>query len=119
MHFYVLIISEASALNATSSSAQQNPETFKGVVIPCCVYLHNRCALSMKIEDTPTATCDIISQAIISCEELGLNKHPAPQVFALWMRSPLLGKFLMVCWVFGNVGCFRVAVEANAEAVRD
>lgn len=58
----------------------------------------------MKIEDTPTATCELINQAIINCEELALNKQLAPQVFALWMRSPLLGSFsggVILLWFVG------------------
>lgn len=46
----------------------------------------------MEIEDTPSASCDLICQAIINCDELGLNKQLAAQVFTLWATSPLLGK---------------------------
>ena len=45
----------------------------------------------MEIEDTPSATSDIICQAIINSDELGLNKQLSSQVFTLWMTSPLLG----------------------------
>nr|XP_023021198.1 FERM domain-containing protein 8 isoform X2 [Leptinotarsa decemlineata] len=65
-------------------------EQLQGPIIPTCVYLHSRTAIMMEIEDTPTATCDRICQAIINCDELGLNKQLAPQIFTLWMVSPLL-----------------------------
>lgn len=45
----------------------------------------------MEVEDTPSGTCDLLCQAIINCDELGLNKQLASQVFTLWMISPLLG----------------------------
>ncbi|ENN70235.1 hypothetical protein YQE_13020, partial [Dendroctonus ponderosae] len=44
----------------------------------------------MEIEDTPSATCELICQAIVNSEELGLNKQLAAQVFTLWMISPIL-----------------------------
>jgi len=46
----------------------------------------------MEIEDTPAATCELICQAIVNCDEFGLNKSLAVQVFTLWMISPILGK---------------------------
>ncbi|KAL1500746.1 hypothetical protein ABEB36_006192 [Hypothenemus hampei] len=63
---------------------------FQGVVIPMCVYLHNKTVIMMEIEDTPSANCDLICQAIVNCDELGLNKNLAIQVFTLWMISPIL-----------------------------
>ncbi|GLV40191.1 Band4.1 inhibitor LRP interactor [Carabus blaptoides fortunei] len=59
-------------------------------VIPTCVYLMSRVALHMDIEDTASATTDVICQAIVNCDELGLNRQLAPQIFTLWMCSPLL-----------------------------
>lgn len=78
-----------------SGAAPQNPtinEPFEGPVIPLCVYLHNKTVIMMEIEDTPAATCELICQAIVNCDEFGLNKVLAMQVFTLWMISPILGK---------------------------
>ncbi|XP_066157639.1 putative FERM domain-containing protein FRMD8P1 isoform X1 [Euwallacea fornicatus] len=75
-------------------STRQSPPTinepFEGVVIPMCVYLHNKTVIMMEIEDTPAASCELICQALVNCEELGLNKSTALQVFTLWMISPIL-----------------------------
>lgn len=57
-----------------------------------CIYLHNRIALTLDINDTPSASNDLISQAIINCEELNINRQYASQAFTLWMSSPFLGK---------------------------
>lgn len=57
-----------------------------------CVYLHSHTAILMEVEDTVSATSDIICQAIAQNEEMGLNRQLASQVFSLWMCSPLLGK---------------------------
>ncbi|KAF7280697.1 hypothetical protein GWI33_005554 [Rhynchophorus ferrugineus] len=83
----------ATATSSTANNNAQNSsmaEPFQGPVIPMCVYLHNKTVIMMEIEDTPSATCELICQAIINCEELGLNKNLATQVFTLWMISPLL-----------------------------
>ncbi|XP_045466874.1 putative FERM domain-containing protein FRMD8P1 [Harmonia axyridis] len=78
-------------VNCTAASCNNVVnEILQGPVIPTCVYLHNRSAIMMEIEDTPTANVDMICQAIVNCDELGLNKHIACQVFTLWMMSPLL-----------------------------
>lgn len=74
-----------------SASAIAPVEQFQGPVIPTCVYLHSNTAIMMEIEDTPSGTCDLLCQAIINCDELGLNKQLASQVFTLWMTSSLLG----------------------------
>lgn len=71
-------------------------ESLQGPIIPTCVFLHNRTAVMMEIEDTPTATCDLMCQAIVNSDELGLNKQLASQVFTLWMVSPLLGEYYLL-----------------------
>lgn len=91
LFFFPLETNTTTSAVVATATTQQNSESFIGVVIPCCIYLHSRVALSMKIEDTPTVPCDAICQSIINCEELGLNKQLASQAFCLWMRSPLLG----------------------------
>ncbi|XP_060534526.1 putative FERM domain-containing protein FRMD8P1 isoform X2 [Cylas formicarius] len=73
-----------------SHSSKSSIDFQQSSKFPVAVYLHNKIALILEIDDPPAATCDIISQAIISCEELGLNKGLATQVFSLWMVSPLL-----------------------------
>ncbi|CAH0551829.1 unnamed protein product [Brassicogethes aeneus] len=73
-----------------STSNNSTKDILLGPVIPTCVYLHNHVAIIMEIEETPTATCDIICQAIINCEDLGINKQMASHLFTLWMTSPLL-----------------------------
>lgn len=78
----------------TSASYSTPNEPLQGV-IPTCVYLHSRTAILMEIEDTPTATSDLICQAIVQSEELGLNRQAASQAFALWMCSPLLGIYFI------------------------
>ncbi|CAG9820882.1 unnamed protein product [Phaedon cochleariae] len=70
---------------STSSTCFDQPQT-----TPICLYLHTRTAVMLDVEDAPTATCDRVCQAVAGCEELGLNKQVALQVFALWMVSPLL-----------------------------
>ncbi|KAH1006619.1 hypothetical protein HUJ05_007332 [Dendroctonus ponderosae] len=87
--------SKASAANAAPPAATSAPnaasnDRFEGPVIPMCVYLHNKTVIMMEIEDTPSATCELICQAIVNSEELGLNKQLAAQVFTLWMISPIL-----------------------------
>lgn len=84
-------VSSSSATNPPGSVGTSEP--LQGIVIPMCVYLHNQTALLMEVEDTPTATCEILCQAILNCEEVGLNKQLGSQVFALWMCSSLLGKY--------------------------
>ncbi|XP_048517927.1 FERM domain-containing protein 8 isoform X2 [Dendroctonus ponderosae] len=86
---------KASAANAAPPAATSAPnaasnDRFEGPVIPMCVYLHNKTVIMMEIEDTPSATCELICQAIVNSEELGLNKQLAAQVFTLWMISPIL-----------------------------
>ncbi|XP_050308256.1 putative FERM domain-containing protein FRMD8P1 [Anthonomus grandis grandis] len=78
----------ANTILSAASSTQNEP--FEGLVIPMCVYLHNKTVIIMEIEDTPNATCELVCQSIVSCEELGPNKTLAMQVFTLWMISPLL-----------------------------
>ncbi|KAG5891496.1 hypothetical protein JTB14_009830 [Gonioctena quinquepunctata] len=78
----------ASAMGKAPTSSISEP--LQGVIIPTAVYLHSHTAIMMEIEDTPSATCDRICQAIVNCDELGLNKQLASQVFTLWMISPLL-----------------------------
>ncbi|KAJ8963279.1 hypothetical protein NQ318_018746 [Aromia moschata] len=89
------MIAESNATSIPSSLISSAPTTsttepLQGLIIPANVYLHNRTVIAMEIEDTPTATCDLICQAIINSDELGLNKQLASQVFTLWMVSPLL-----------------------------
>lgn len=66
----------------------------QGPIIPTCIYLHSHIAIMMEIEDTPTACSELLCQAIVNCDELGLNKQVATQLFALWLTSPLLGSIL-------------------------
>lgn len=75
---------------SNSTTSQPRCEPFQGPVIPTCVYLHNKTAILMEIEDTPSATVELITNAIANSEELGLSKLLATQVFTLWMHSPLL-----------------------------
>ncbi|XP_030764670.1 putative FERM domain-containing protein FRMD8P1 [Sitophilus oryzae] len=84
--------SSTSTANTLASSSNTAPviEPFQEPVIPMCVYLHNKTVIMMEIEDTPSATCELICQAIINSEELALNRVLATQVFTLWMISPLL-----------------------------
>ncbi|KAH1000833.1 hypothetical protein HUJ04_013118 [Dendroctonus ponderosae] len=89
------VYAKASAANAAPPAATSAPnaasnDRFEGPVIPMCVYLHNKTVIMMEIEDTPSATCELICQAIVNSEELGLNKQLAAQVFTLWMISPIL-----------------------------
>lgn len=84
-------LTSARIINNTPSTSTTSDE-FQGAMIPINVYLHNHVAITLEIEDTKSATCDIIFEAILNCDELGLNKHQASQVFSLWMVSPLLGK---------------------------
>lgn len=49
----------------------------------------------MEIEDTPTATSELLCQAIINSDEFNFNKQLASQIFTLWMCSPLLGKLIL------------------------
>ncbi|KAK9884110.1 hypothetical protein WA026_005064 [Henosepilachna vigintioctopunctata] len=44
----------------------------------------------MEVEDAPTASVELLLQAIINCDELALNKYVASQAFTLWMVSPLV-----------------------------
>ncbi|KAJ8924195.1 hypothetical protein NQ315_006986 [Exocentrus adspersus] len=93
--FFYFISSEsstASVPSSTSSNCQTTSisETLQSPVIPTSAFLHNRTAIMMEIEDTPTANVELISQAIINSDELALNKQLVSQVFTLWMVSPLL-----------------------------
>lgn len=93
---FTLLLESATASapsSIASSGTTQNVvcEPLQGPIIPTCVYLHCKTALLMEIEDTPSATCELLCQAIVNCEELGLGKQTASQVFTLWMTSPLLG----------------------------
>lgn len=76
--------------DVTTTVSSSSAETMQGVVVPTCIYLHNYTALLMEVEDTPSATCDVLCQAILNSEEVGLNKQLGAQVFALWMCSSLL-----------------------------
>ncbi|CAH1954878.1 unnamed protein product [Acanthoscelides obtectus] len=82
---------QASLASANNPSTSSSTEPFQGPIIPTSVYLHSRTAIIMEIEDTPSATCELLCQAIINSDELGLNKVLASQIFTLWMTSPLLG----------------------------
>lgn len=87
--------SSVSGSTAAASTAEQISSSSGTSFIasaPTCVYLMSRTALHLDIEETPTANCDIILNAIANCDELGLNKQLASQVFSLWMVSPLLGE---------------------------
>jgi hypothetical protein len=76
---------------ASVSAIPTTCEQLQGPIIPTSVYLHSNTAIMMEIEDTPSATCDVLCQAIVNSDELGLNKQLSSQVFTLWMTSPLLG----------------------------
>ncbi|CAH1365695.1 unnamed protein product [Tenebrio molitor] len=75
---------------ASVSAIPTTCEQLQGPIIPTSVYLHSNTAIMMEIEDTPSATCDVLCQAIVNSDELGLNKQLSSQVFTLWMTSPLL-----------------------------
>lgn len=77
---------------ATANTSTTN-ENIVGPVLPTCVYLHDRVAIMLEIEDSTSATVDLMCNAIVSADEVGLNKQLATQLFTLWMSSPLLGKF--------------------------
>lgn len=84
--------SAPSSVSSNAVAANQDSQSSPFISqIPTCIYLMSRTALHMDIEDTSNASCDIILQAITNCDELGLNKQLASQVFSLWMCSPLLG----------------------------
>ncbi|XP_018563861.1 FERM domain-containing protein 8 [Anoplophora glabripennis] len=87
--------SESNTTSVPSSTVSNIPtasilESLQGPIIPTGVFLHSRTAIMMEIEDTPTTTCELMCQAIVNSDELGLNKQLASQVFTLWMVSPLL-----------------------------
>ncbi|KAF5305045.1 hypothetical protein FQA39_LY09307 [Lamprigera yunnana] len=82
-------LSAPSSVTSTTSSGGRN-ECLQGPVVPICVYLFNRIALIMEVEDVSSATNEVLCQAIINCDEVNLNKQLTHQVFTLWMRSPLL-----------------------------
>lgn len=95
----------------------------------------------MEIEDTPTATTELICNAIANCDELTLNKVLAMQLFTLWMHSPLLGtyipsiyhltlkhilkridsvrNFFLVSVSFSLSLSLRITIETDPQAVRD
>lgn len=114
MHIYlinIICVSDGSTSSLSTTTAPGPSENLtltkelllQGPVIPMCIYLHSNVALMMEVEDTPTATTDLICQAIINCDELGLNKQVASNVFTLWMTSPLLGKpIIILCLYFKN-----------------
>lgn len=76
-----------AAITSTSTS-----ETVNTAIFPTCVYLHDRVAIMLEIEDSTSATVDLMCNAIVNADELGLNKQLATQLFTLWMYSSLLGK---------------------------
>ncbi|KAJ8942780.1 hypothetical protein NQ314_009948 [Rhamnusium bicolor] len=87
--------SDSNTASVPSSTVSNAPTTstsepLQGPIILTSVYLHNHTAIMMEIEDTPTATCELMCQAIVNSDELGLNKQLASQIFTLWMVSPLL-----------------------------
>ncbi|XP_057672723.1 FERM domain-containing protein 8 isoform X2 [Diorhabda carinulata] len=69
---------------------KQFGELVQGNVIPVCVYLRNRIAIVIDIENVDTVTSEQICEKITNCEELGLNQQLCSNVFSLWMISPLL-----------------------------
>ncbi|XP_017779690.1 PREDICTED: FERM domain-containing protein 8 [Nicrophorus vespilloides] len=79
-----------SSVISGSTAAASNCESLQGPIIPTCVYLHSNIAIMLEVEDTPTATTDLLLQSIINSDELGLNKQLSSQIFSLWMCSPLL-----------------------------
>ncbi|KAF5280346.1 hypothetical protein FQR65_LT03155 [Abscondita terminalis] len=81
-------LSVPSSVTSASSSGGRNESIQE--LTSMCIYLYNRIALLMEIEDISSATNDSLCQAITGCDELNLNKQTASQVFTLWMRSALL-----------------------------
>lgn len=83
------ILSAPSSVAGSTSSSGGN-EVVPNAVTPVCIYLYNRIALIMEVEDTSSTTNEVLCQAIFNCDELNFNKQLAAQVFTLWMKSPLL-----------------------------
>uniref|UniRef100_A0A1Y1L1R5 FERM domain-containing protein 8 n=1 Tax=Photinus pyralis TaxID=7054 RepID=A0A1Y1L1R5_PHOPY len=84
----VTLSAPSSVAGSTSSSGGN--EAIQNAVTPVCIYLYNRIALIMEVEDTSSTTNEVLCQAILNCDELNFNKPLAAQVFTLWMNSPLL-----------------------------
>ncbi|KAK9745164.1 hypothetical protein QE152_g7154 [Popillia japonica] len=59
---------------ATANTSTTN-ENIVGPVLPTCVYLHDRVAIMLEIEDSTSATVDLMCNAIVSADEVGLNKQ--------------------------------------------
>lgn len=116
LHLETNTTSAPSSLSGSTATAG-TCETFQGLVIPTCVYLHSNTAIVMEIEDTPSATSDLICQAIVNCDELGLNKQLASQVFALWMHSSLLGITFEVSWET-PLFLFRITAQTHPQTLR-
>lgn len=85
-------------------SSATTTEKTAGPILPTCIYLHDRVAVMLEIEDSTSATVDLICNAIVNADELGLNKQLATQIFTLWMYSPLLGTlFIKALKYFGFI----------------
>nr|CAI5846960.1 unnamed protein product [Callosobruchus analis] len=84
---------QASLTSASNPSTSSSTEPFQGPVIPTSVYLHSRTAVIMEVEDTPSATTELLCQAIINSDELGLNKILAAQIFTLQKWRSLVEQY--------------------------
>uniref|UniRef100_A0A6P7FPK1 FERM domain-containing protein 8 n=1 Tax=Diabrotica virgifera virgifera TaxID=50390 RepID=A0A6P7FPK1_DIAVI len=88
--------SEKKQVSDVTTSTNSKPqmkhlgESSQGHYSPVCVYLHNRVAIMLEIENVESVTAEQICERIINSEELGLGKQLYTQIFSLWMISPLL-----------------------------